>query len=170
MRKLSVTVRAVEEQDIEQIEMVFDEGNPNKHRERFAMQERGEGLYLVAWQDNQPVGHLFLKWDGTSEESVQAIIDDCPDIEDIFVLKDYRMHGIGHELLKTVERSAREKGCRQIGLAVGLTNHTARELYQHEGFIKSTIAPYTISWNYIAGNGTEKTETTICEYFVKQLI
>jgi GNAT superfamily N-acetyltransferase len=60
--------------------------------------------YLVAWDDDQPVGHAHLAWVGTHLG--------VPEIQDVFVLPERRRQGIGTQLTDAAEQEARERAGR----------------------------------------------------------
>ena len=72
------------------------------HRSYAGMQSRDEGVYLVAWDEDDPVGHLFIRW--TENTEVPRIVDrypqaaqfaDCPEFVEVYVLPERRSQGIG---------------------------------------------------------------------------
>ena len=71
---------------------------PGVHRQRFESQRRGEGEYLIAWEGDRPVGHLFVEWDGTRREAVRAAMPNCPpNLSDIAVHPEYQGRGYATE-------------------------------------------------------------------------
>ena len=55
--------------------------------------------YLVAWEDDQPVGHAHIAWGGTHMG--------LPEIQDVFVLPERRRRGIATQLTHAAETEAR---------------------------------------------------------------
>ena len=81
-----IEIRAGTEQDLAQLNAYLPRGAAAIHAERLARQQRGEAVYLIAWQGDRPVGHAFLKWDGSADAAVADRLDGpCPDVEDLFV-------------------------------------------------------------------------------------
>src|SRR5689334_8832483 len=68
---------------------------PEVHRERFAQQQAGAALYLVAWRGARPVGHVLLKWRGVAREPMASALVRCPHICDLYVIPEYQSRGIG---------------------------------------------------------------------------
>ena len=84
--------------------------------------------YLVAWDDDQPVGHAHIAWVGTHMG--------VPEIQDVFVLPERRRQGIGTQLTDAAEQEARERGWESISLSVSRDgNVAARSLYAKLGYI-----------------------------------
>ncbi len=88
-----------------------------RHHERFAQQQYGHLTYRIAWLDDIPVGHTMVCWTGATDTFIAARITDCAHIEDLFVMPQYRSHGIGTQILVHAERIAAERGFTRIGLA-----------------------------------------------------
>ena|SRR2546430_735145 len=90
-------------------------------------QPLGEGsTYLVAWDDDQPVGHAHIAWVGTHLGH--------PEIQDVFVLPERRRRGIAAQLTRAAEEEARARGWDGISLSVSQEgNVSARRLYAKLG-------------------------------------
>lgn len=167
----TVKIRPIAADEVAILEehIAFDWAAPRKHIDRYMGQENGEAVYLVAWKDELPVGHLLLKWQGTADEPMASDIEDCPDIEDLFVSPDYRSNGIGTRLLECAERTAVERGHALIGLAVGVDNPRARSLYERLEYRSTGTRRYETGGVYIGRDGSEKSWTEVCVYLTKQL-
>lgn len=64
---------------------------------------------------------------------------DTADLQDVFVLKDYRKRGIGGALVKEFIFGAQEKGAEKLFLEVRESNTVAQKLYLSTGFTKLSI-------------------------------
>ena len=62
-------------------------------------------MYLIAWEDAQPVGHAHLAWNGTHLG--------LPEIQDVFVVPEKRRRGIATQLTHAAEEEARARGVGQ---------------------------------------------------------
>ena len=91
---MSVGIKPIEEDDIPILEQISFH-NPDKHTKRIERQKKGEAIYLIAWKGGVPVGHAFVKWNPPLPEEFAKIVKDFADIEDLFVLPEYRSQGIG---------------------------------------------------------------------------
>ena len=58
--------------------IAFDWANSKKHRRRLDRQREGHAVYLVAWQEDLPVGHAFIRWDGPADHPIASKVDRCP--------------------------------------------------------------------------------------------
>ena len=82
MEPLSIQIRPIVHEDIGLLEehMAFDWANLGKHRQRFLKQEEDRAVYLIAWEEGLPVGHLLVKWQKEAEEPLASELEDCPDL------------------------------------------------------------------------------------------
>lgn len=90
---------------------------------------QGDGRYLVAWLDGEPVGHLHLA-DGAP-----------PEVQDLFVVEAWRGRGIATALLDAAESAALAAGHAELRMEVSLDNAAARALYERLGYLDAGLAP-----------------------------
>jgi GNAT superfamily N-acetyltransferase len=171
MSRLIVDIKPVIEADTVLLEKCFPEGGMAKHAERFLRQQKGGAAYLIAWYQGQPVGHVLLKWGGSQDEPViKQLSVACPDIEDLFVLPEFRSRGIGSQLLYFAERLSLEQGYTHTGLSVGAeTNDPARRLYEHMGYQDAHFGEYAEQGEYLDPQGRRHTWEEMCIYLIKDL-
>ena len=101
-------------------------------------QPLGEGsTYLVAWDDDQPVGHAHIGWVGTHLGH--------PEIQDVFVLPERRRRGIAAQPTRAAEEEARARGWDSISLSVSEHgNVAARQLYANLGYMDAGVDPVRV--------------------------
>jgi GNAT superfamily N-acetyltransferase len=101
-------------------------------------QQVAEGsTYLIAWEDDHPVGHAHLAWSGTHLG--------LPEIQDVFVLPERRRRGIASQLTKAAEDEARKRGWERISLSVSQDqNPAASLLYAKLGYVDAGIEPVRV--------------------------
>lgn len=99
------------------------------------MQKKGEGLYLIAWSDDKPIGHFLLRWSGPQDDRVTRHVDVTRSafLEAGQTVDHYCRKGVATAIIRKAERLAEEKGCTHIGLEVGTTNRNAKRLYEKLG-------------------------------------
>lgn len=163
-----IEIKPITERELPLIEHIFNRKKPGLHRVRFKRQQRNEVLYLFVWVDTKPIGHILIKWNG-NEDAKNPHIEECPDLEDLFILEDYRDKGFGTKLLLFAEEQVKEKGYQQVGLAVGIENKYAHSLYQHLGFRDGGFKPYTICDTYNNLSGEKISWEEKCIYLIKNL-
>jgi len=163
-------IRPAEPRDIEPLKTALPKREPNRDVERLAMQGRGEAVYLLAVQDDIPVGRLLLQWGGAKDvPSGEGVATDAPAIEDLFVLKEHRNRKVVSRLLESAERLAAERGYKQIGLSFGTEDTAARDLYEKHGYVDTGVPPYTVGGKYTDAEGKEQEWTEEVVYLVHPL-
>ncbi len=168
--RLPVDVRPLARQELLVVERGLPYGPPEKHAERLDRQQRGLVVYLIAWHQDQPVGHGLLKWQGADEEHISSVYrGTCPDVEDLLVSEVYRSQGIGTQILQAAERLVRERGLDRIGLGVDVRNPRARALYERTGYRDAGLGLHSEHGEYLNQAGGVTTWEETCVYLVKSL-
>lgn len=134
-----------------------------QHAGRLALQRADEGMYLIAWVDDAPLGHVLVKWTGGRAGH--------PEIEDLFVAESHRNAGIGKALLGAAEEEARRRGLEQVGLAVGLDEgyDAAHHIYDARGYEDAGLETFWLIWTATDDDGVERDGRELCVYRVKAL-
>ncbi|MHB8644886.1 MAG: GNAT family N-acetyltransferase [Thermomicrobiales bacterium] len=105
------------------------------HARRFALQQQGDGTYLIAWRGAEPVGHCMLRWHGPAADPTGHYPRDTPYLEAALTKPADHGKGVGTRLILEAERIARARECKQIGLTVSSAeNPRARRLYERLGY------------------------------------
>lgn len=153
-----LVVKPAEEHQLDFLEEVFSPGNLTKPQyRRYDVQRNGEGVYLIAWHKNRPIGHFLLRWSGPQDARVTQYIDVTHSafLEGGLTKDDYRKKGVATAIIREAERISRERGCTHIGLEVSSKdNPEARRLYENLGFIDWGYGEFQINWEYHDMNGT----------------
>lgn len=167
------TIQPLEASQVDILERVFSpESRSRFHFRRYEVQQRGEGVYLIAWLAQFPIGHFLLRWSGPADPRVMAYIDVQASafLEAGETLVAYRRKGVATALIGEAERLAREKGCRRIGLEVAsVDNPEARRLYERLGYVDWGHGAFLHSWEYINRDGNSATEAETVTYLSKSL-
>jgi predicted GNAT family acetyltransferase len=105
---------------------------------RLDQQTAEESTYLIAWADDQPVGHAHLAWEGTRVG--------VPEVQDVYVLPEQRCRGIATLLNEAAEQEVRARGWDSISLSVSKDgNAAARRLYDRLGYVDAGLKPVHVS-------------------------
>jgi GNAT superfamily N-acetyltransferase len=88
------------------------------------------GVYLVAWQDEEPVGHAHLDRRA-----------DPPELQDVYVLEPFRRRGVATELTAAAERAVAADGHAELSLTVSERNAAAIALYERLGYRRTDEPP-----------------------------
>ena len=142
---------------------------PEVHRERFALQQAGAALYLLAWHGARPIGHVLLKWRGVAREPMASALQRCPHICDLYVIPEYQSRGIGTRLMDAVERLARMCVYPQVGLSVAVDNFRARRMYEQRGYHNAGFPPQQVRWTSLDAAGAPQVQEETVVYLVKRL-
>ena len=111
---LTITIKPAEASQLEVLEQEFSPDTLSKpHHKRYEVQQRGEGVYLIAWHGHTPVGHFLLRWSGPDDARVMKYIDvkHSAFLEAGATRVAYRRKGVATALIREAERVARAKGC-----------------------------------------------------------
>lgn len=169
----TITIKPAEASQLDLLEQEFAPGSLSKrHYKRYEVQERGEGIYLIAWHDHTPLGHFLLRWCGPADARVMRYVDVTLSafLEAGGTQVAFRRKGVATALIREAERIAKEHGCTQIGLEVGSTdNPEAKRLYEHLEYVDWGHGDFPISWEYIDSNGHTGIESEIVTYMYKPL-
>ena len=90
---------------------------------------QGDGYYLVAWEDDEPVGHAHLA------------LTDPPELQDVSVRPEYRRRGVATALAGAAERAVVARGADRLRLSVSVDNDAALALYRGLGYGDVGIPP-----------------------------
>lgn len=92
-----------------------------------------DGLYLVAWDGNAPVGHLRLA------------LSDPPELQDVAVVPGHRRRGVATALVAAAERDARARGRQEIRLEVSVDDPAAQSFYERCGYADAGLPPRRVT-------------------------
>jgi [ribosomal protein S18]-alanine N-acetyltransferase len=90
---------------------------------------QGNGFYLVAWEEDEPLGHAYLA------------LTDRPELQDVSVREEHRRRGIAAALTAAAEREALARGFDRLRVTVGVDNAPAQGLYRRCGYADCGIPP-----------------------------
>jgi ribosomal protein S18 acetylase RimI-like enzyme len=128
----------------------------------------GDVVYLVAWYDEVPVGHVLLEWAGRTEAAL-ATLRDCPHLDNLYVDERFRSRGVGSQLLAAAEALVTQRGFARIGLAVGIDNPRARALYERRGYRDAGLGVHPNRWSSVDRTGQTQWHEETCFYLTKPL-
>ena len=83
---------------------------------------QGDGFYLVAWEDDEPLGHAHLA------------LTDPPELQDVSVRPEHRRRGVATALAGAAERAVVARGFDRLRLSVSVDNDAAHALYRQLGY------------------------------------
>jgi len=83
---------------------------------------QGNGFYLVAWENEEPLGHAYLA------------LTDPPELQDVQVRHEHRRRGVASALTSVAEENVLSLGFDRLRLEVSQGNIAAQALYRSCGF------------------------------------
>jgi GNAT superfamily N-acetyltransferase len=141
------------------------------HRERLEEQSRSGDLYLIAWREDVPVGHVILAGPDSPNASEFARRFRCAEVMDLAVMPEHRNRGVATALMNECETRTRGLGIGCIGLGTGLdTGYApARELYRRVGFREVEGSFYIQSSRIATDSGGPAAWFEALTYWTKEL-
>lgn len=110
---------------------------------------QGDGIYLVAWQGDQPLGHLHLA------------LGDPAELQDVQVATDHRRRGVATKLIAEAEREAHSRGIAAFRVGVGIDNEPAQTLYRDCGYIDVGLEPVRVQGTIEIRTGPIEVDDTL---------
>jgi GNAT superfamily N-acetyltransferase len=120
-----IDIRELTDADVEQIGVSLPLARYPNHQ-----------TYLVAWDDDEAVGHAHIAWERTTLAT--------PEIQGVFVREDRRRRGIATALAHAAESLAGDRGYHRISLSYGIANDAARRLYEGLGYRNAGLEPQRV--------------------------
>jgi GNAT superfamily N-acetyltransferase len=117
--------------------------------------------YLIAWEDDRPVGHAHIAWQRTHVG--------VPEIQDVFVVPERRRRGVATALTRAAEDEVRRRGWDRISLSVSSEgNEAARRLYDRLGYRATGSAPVRVRGTIKLRGRTVEVDDTL-QYLERRL-
>jgi GNAT superfamily N-acetyltransferase len=152
-------IRPCTEADLAALQQVTTGHARAHHEECFALQQRGEATYLLAWDGRVNVGMATLlrtsKYPQTQGPAEVNALEASP-----------QGRGTGTALLRAAEREARRWGRSSIGLACEPDNTRALRLHERLGYERVTDLQVLDVWTE---HDTGVVHEDPCLYLVKPL-
>jgi len=135
--------------------------------DRFRRQEDEQSAFLLARVPDGVVGRVEIMWTGPRMPCVAAIYPAVPELNGLDVLPQARRRGIGTALLLSAESLARSRGCRAVGLGVGVDNPEAERIYRRLGYVGDLA--YADKYVWEDDNGRSHDAADRCRFLTKRL-
>jgi GNAT superfamily N-acetyltransferase len=111
--------------------------------------DQGEGMYLVAWDGDMPIGHARLA------------LTDPPELQDVEVLPAHRRRGAATSLTQAAEHHARERGHCRLRVTVSVDNDAAQALYRRLGYEDAGVPPRRVVGTIVIRTGPLAVDDTL---------
>ncbi len=113
---------------------------------------QGDGFYLVAWEEDEPLGHAHLA------------LTDPPELQDVSVRPEHRRRGVATALAEAAERAVVARGFARLRLSVSVDNDAALALYRHLGYVDVGIPPRRVHGTIRIRTGTIEVDDTLLAF------
>jgi ribosomal protein S18 acetylase RimI-like enzyme len=110
---------------------------------------QGNGFYLVAWENEEPLGHAYL-----------ALMDP-PELQDVQVRPEQRRRGVASALTSVAEENALSRGFDRLRLEVSEGNTAAQALYDSCGFADIGAPPRRVHGTIMIRTGPIEVDDTL---------
>jgi ribosomal protein S18 acetylase RimI-like enzyme len=148
-----IQVRPLSEDEV----AVVDDALPLNRLDQW---RRDGSTFLIAWDEERPVGHAHVAWDGTKLGA--------PEIQDVYVAESARRRGVATALTHAAEAEALARGHDRLSLSVGTGNFAAQALYDRLGFAHAGLEPERVHGTIILRGEPFEVDDTLV-YLVKRL-
>lgn len=111
--------------------------------------DRDDGVYLVAWEGDEPSGHARLAF------------AEPPELQDLSVRPEHRRRGVASALLAAVEQEAGRRGFDRIRLQVSADNEPAQALFRARGYADVGIPPQRVQGTIVLRTGPVEVDDTL---------
>lgn len=135
-------------------------------RERFADQENGTSLLLIAWKGDEIVGRMGRLYLASKYDLVRDKLGVFPEINALDAWPTGT--GVGSLLIAASEEIARERGFDRMGIAVLVDNTAARRLYERLGY--EYWGEVIDEWDHRDDDGNVVHHSDPADYLVKYLV
>jgi ribosomal protein S18 acetylase RimI-like enzyme len=135
-------IRTLDETEIESVAAVLG----------LARLHQGDGIYLVAWEGREPLGHAHLG------------LTDPPELQDVEVRPEYRRRGVASALTAHAEDETRTRGFDRLRLGVSADNAPAQALYRLCGYVDAGMAPKRVQGTIQIRTGPVEVNDTILNW------
>ena len=123
------------------------------YAETYMMVEQGKAVIWIAEVDADGlIGQCFVSLHGNRPELADGVIRAY--IYGFRIRPEHRNHGVGTQIMYTVEEDLSKRGFRQVTLNVGKDNHNARRFYDRLGY--NIIGSDPGRWSYIDNKGKRR--------------
>jgi ribosomal protein S18 acetylase RimI-like enzyme len=110
---------------------------------------QGNGFYLIAWEQEEPVGHAYLA------------LTDPPELQDVLVRPEQRRTGVATALTSAAEENALALGFDRLRLEVSEGNAAAQALYRSCGFADIGVPARRVQGTIVIRTGAIEVDDTL---------
>ena len=132
-------IRELAEEDVDRVAAVLG----------LARLGQGDGVYLVAWESDEPLGHAHLA------------LTDPPELQDVEVRPEHRRRGVASAITTAAEQAAAARGYDRLRLQVSVANGGAQALYRGLGYGDAGVPPRRVQGTIQIRSGPLEVDDTL---------
>jgi GNAT superfamily N-acetyltransferase len=166
---MDLVIKPADKDDLAVLDKYLPKKMVSFHADRIQEQEQGHILWLIIWLNNVPIGHAKVVWAGNDKKEIRDYYPNTPEIDNLYLLPEYRNKGYGTKIIQYIEDLLKNKGYHKLGLSVDIKNLKAAKLYEKLGFKFWPMGDFDASWEYPDHEGIVHKEQETCTYMIKQL-
>ena len=164
-----VGIRPAKRSDIKILNKYLPVNIPQFHEQKIKEQEKENNIWLIAWYNQIPIGHIQIRFNGCEIKKVKKKIKNCGHIESLSVNKKLRGKGVALKLMDFSEKLIKKKGLDKAGLSIEENNSFLIILYTKMGYKDSGLGPIIERWYTIDKKRNKKLVKQKCNYFIKSI-
>ena len=151
---MNARIRDALETDLPVLVSIKGPGSEAIHQDRLRDAQIGSFRYLVLTDDEKVIGFACLVYRRPSYWS-DAKDETClPQIVDLLIEEAHRGHGYGSELIRQLEKIAKDAGSKRLYIAVDpVSNPRAHALYVRLGYQPIQSVAYQKCWQFKDSRG-----------------
>ncbi len=165
-----LTIRPIEKSDLYKMDCTFKSEFGRTHTDDLHDQSLSRISFMVAWLDDNPVGHALISWLSPRAEIVRDAYPDCPEIYRLRVLKEFRSQGIATALIRECEIEALKRECTLIGIGTYPKTTSEDNLYLRLGYGPTTLDGYIDEYKTSQNDGTVATVRKAAQFLIKRIV
>lgn len=124
--------------------------------------------YLVAWEQDEPVGSVVLRWSGPIGVNARHEHAQVPAVLHLQVRPTHRGRGVGSALIGACETQVHDRGLDRLSLTVSLVNTAAEDLYRRLGYQPTGVTDVS-EYDWLEDDETSHHEVETDQLLVKEL-
>lgn len=110
---------------------------------------QGDGVYLVAWDGPEPLGHAHVA------------MTQPPEVQDVWVRPEHRRRGIASALTAAAEAVAADAGHDRVRITVSADNAAAQAVYRGMGYAECGVPPRRVKGTVMIRTGPLEVDDTL---------
>jgi len=166
---IELLIKPIETSQLDILDVTFGSEFDRTHADDLRDQSAGDKTFLIAWVNNQPVGHALTRWLGPRADVPQSLYPACPEIYRLAVLEEFQRQGIATAIIGKCEAEAKLKGFKHIGLGTDPDLPPNSNLYYRLGYKISEAVRFKESYQQRRDDGSVETVNERTTFVIKTL-